>query len=68
MANSLGKKLAIPQVERVRMVNTHIADALQATVDYVNRNTTPAPGNAVTPTNTQAPGTKAKVTPLNVLR
>jgi len=60
-------KLQIPQIERIRVDNTHIADALQKTADYVNQVTTPAAGNAVTPANAQTANTQARVTPLNRL-
>lgn len=62
-----GTKLLLPQIERIRADNTHIADALEATVEYINQNTTPAAGNAVTPGNSQTAPTKPKVTPLNPL-
>lgn len=68
MAAPVGTKLQIPQIERIREENTHIADALEATANYVNANTTPAAGNAVTPGNKQTAVTAAKVIPLNVLR
>lgn len=74
MAAPTGTKLQLPQIERIRGakdfldVNTHVADALSEIVKYVNANTTPAAGNAVTPANNQTAAKQAKVTPLNVLR
>ena len=65
---TVGAKLQIPQIERIRAENTHVADALQKLTDYVNANTTPAAGNAVTPANSQNPKTQARVTPLNARR
>ena len=44
-------KLQIPQIERIRAENTHVADAIKATVDYVNQNTTPVAGNKIVPLN-----------------
>lgn len=64
---SIPAKLQLPQIERIRVDNTHIADALQKTVDYVNQNITPTAGNAVTPTNAQTARTQARVIPLNRL-
>lgn len=49
MANTT--KLQIPQIERIRKVDTHIADALEATTAYINKQTTPATGNKITPLN-----------------
>lgn len=60
-------KLQLPQIERIRVDNTHIADALKKTADYVNQVTTPATGNAVRPANAQTAATQARVTPLNRL-
>lgn len=68
MAAPVGKKLQIPQLERIRVANTHVADALEAIVANVNANTTPAAGNVVAPANSLIATTKAKVKPLNVLR
>lgn len=68
MAAPTGKKLQVPQLERIRAVDTHIADALEATVNYVNQNTTPVAGTAVTPANAQTAPSAKKITPLNVLR
>jgi hypothetical protein len=44
-------KLQVPQIERIRADNTHIADAVQTITNYVNGNTTPAAGNKITPLN-----------------
>ena len=67
MAAPTGTKLQIPQIERIRADSTHVADALEKIVSYVNANTTPAAGNAVTPANDQVAPKAAKVTPLNGL-
>lgn len=67
MTAPVGTKLQIPQIERIRADNTHIADAIESVVDYVNQNTTPTAGNAVTPANKETATTRAKVTPLNPL-
>ncbi len=68
MAAPTGTKLQIPQIERIRSDNTHVADAIEKIVAYVNQNTTPAAGNAVAPANGQNPTAQKKVTPLNVLK
>lgn len=65
---AVGQKLQVPQIERIRVQDTHIADALSRIVTYVNENTTPIAGNAVTPVNQQTAKTGTKVTPLNVLK
>jgi hypothetical protein len=63
-----GPKLQLTQIERIRADNTHIADALEATVAYVNANTTPVAGNVVAPANSQTAVTGSKIVPLNALR
>jgi hypothetical protein len=68
MAAPTGTKLQIPQIERIREVDTHVADAIQGIADYVNTNTTPIAGNAVTPANKQTASLQAKIIPLNPLR
>jgi hypothetical protein len=68
MTAPVGKKLQIPQIERIRATDTHIADALEATVAYINANTTPAAGNVTQPVNAQTATTQKKVKPLNALR
>lgn len=74
MAAATGPKLLLPQIERIRKAstideaNTHIADALSEIVRYVNQNTTPAAGNAVTPANNQNAKKQLRVKPLNTLR
>jgi hypothetical protein len=67
VAGPVGQKLQVPQIERIRVENTHIADALAATVNYVNANTTPTAGNAIAPVNSQTAKTGTKVIPLNRL-
>ena len=44
-------KLQIPQLERIRAENPHVADAIQTIANYTNANTTPATGNRITPLN-----------------
>lgn len=44
-------KLQVPQIERIRAENTHVADALKTIVDYTNQQVTPVAGNKITPLN-----------------
>jgi hypothetical protein len=44
-------KIQIPQLERIRAENPHIADAIQTIANYTNANTTPAAGNKIVPLN-----------------
>ena len=44
-------KLQIPQLERIRAENPHVADAIKAITDYLNQNVVPATGNKITPLN-----------------
>lgn len=67
MTTPVGTKLQIPQIERIRADNTHVADALEHMAAYINANTTPAAGNSVTPANDQVAPKAAKVKPLNPL-
>lgn len=60
--------MQVPQIERIRADNTHIADALEHIVNYVNANTVPIAGNSVAPTNSQNAPKTSKVTPLNRLK
>lgn len=68
MAVPVGPKLQVPQLERIRAQDTHVADALEKIVGYVNQNTTPIAGNAIIPANTQTAKKGTKVTPLNALK
>lgn len=47
----MAQKLQIPQIERIRADNTHIADALKTIADYSNQNVAPVAGNRITPLN-----------------
>ncbi len=44
-------KVQIPQLERIRADNPHVADAIQTLASYSNQNITPATGNKITPLN-----------------
>jgi hypothetical protein len=44
-------KLQVPQINRIRADDTHVADALQTIVDSINQNVTPVTGNKITPLN-----------------
>ena len=45
------QKLQIPQLDRIRAEDVHVADALKAIADNVNQNVTPVTGNRITPLN-----------------
>ncbi len=45
------QKLQIPQLDRIRAEDVHVADAFKTIADNFNQNVTPVVGNKIVPLN-----------------